>query len=337
MIDKAYDVITYGRSSIDLYSANIGADFIDIQAFNAFVGGSPLNIAVGTKRLGLKSALLTGIGQDQVGDFLLNFLKKEGVETKFIPRVPGSRTSAVILGIQPPDNFPLVYYRENCADSKVTIDDVINANIGSCRLFEISATALNVEPSRSAGFFAAEEARKNNVPVLIDLDFRADQWHDARSFGITSRAYLKNCAIALGTEEEILATMLRDPGQIMIKNQQISAPEIRGNVDTAIKGIMELGIDALIVKRGAKGSTVFLKNGEVTDVPGFPVDVVNVLGAGDAFASGFIYGFLNGWDWYKCCRMGNACGAILVTKPGCSNFNPTLDEAMAFIDLKGGF
>ena len=244
MIDKAYDVITYGRSSIDLYSANIGADFVDIQAFNAFVGGSPLNIAVGAKRLGLKSALLTGIGQDQVGDFLLNFLKKEGVETKFIPRIPGSRTSAVILGIQPPDNFPLVYYRENCADSKVTIDDVIHANIGTCRLFEISATALNVEPSRSAGFFAAEEARKNNVPVLIDLDFRADQWHDARSFGITSRAYLRNCSIALGTEEEILATMLSDPKQIMIKNQQISAPEIRGNVDAAIKDIMSLGIEA---------------------------------------------------------------------------------------------
>ncbi len=337
MIDKAYDVITYGRSSIDLYSANIGADFIDIQSFNAFVGGSPLNIAVGAKRLGLKSALLTGIGQDQVGDFLLNFLKKEGVETKFIPRIAGSRTSAVILGIQPPDNFPLVYYRENCADSKVTIDDVIHADIGSCRLFEISATALNVEPSRSAGFFAAEEARKNNVPVLIDLDFRADQWHDARSFGITSRAYLRNCSIALGTEEEILATMLSDPGQIMIKNQQISAPEIRGNVEAAIKDIMALGIEALVVKRGAKGSTVFLNDGNVIDIPGFPVEVVNVLGAGDAFASGFIYGYLNGWDWYKCCRMGNACGAILVTKPGCSNFNPTLEEAMAFIDLKGGF
>ena len=334
---KAFDVITYGRSSIDLYSANIGAEFVDIKAFNAFVGGSPLNIAVGARRLGLTSALLTAIGQDQVGDFLLNFLKKEDVETKFIPRIPGSRTSAVVLGIQPPDNFPLVYYRENCADSKVAIDDVINADIGSCRLFEISATALNVEPSRSAGFFAAEEARKNNVPVLIDLDFRADQWHDARSFGITARAYLRNCTIALGTEEEILATMLSDPNQIKIRNQQISAPEIRGNVAAAIKDIMALGIEALIVKRGAKGSSVFLKSGEVIDVPGFPVEVVNVLGAGDAFASGFIYGFLNGWDWYKCCRMGNACGAILVTKPGCSNFNPTLGEAMAFVESKGGF
>jgi 5-dehydro-2-deoxygluconokinase len=337
MADKMYDVLTYGRSSIDLYSANIGAAFVDIQAFNAYVGGSPLNIAVGTKRLGLKSALLTAIGQDQVGDFLLNFLTKEGVETKFIPVKPGSRTSAVVLGIQPPDNFPLVYYRENCADSKVNIDDVINVNIGSFRLFEISATALNVEPTRSAGFFAAEEAVKNKVPILIDLDFRADQWHDARAFGITARAYLKNCTIALGTEEEILATMLSDPGKIRIRNQQISAPEIKGDIDASIKSIMELGIEALIVKRGSKGSSVFLKDGSVTDVPGFTVSVVNVLGAGDAFASGFIYGYLNGWDWYKCCRMANACGAILVTKPGCSNFNPTLDETLSFIESKGGF
>jgi 5-dehydro-2-deoxygluconokinase len=259
------------------------------------------------------------------------------VETKFIPRKPGSRTSAVVLGIQPPDNFPLVYYRENCADSKVNIDDVINSNIGSFRLFEISATALNVEPSRSAGFFAAEEAVRNDVPILIDLDFRADQWHDARAFGITARAFLRNCTIALGTEEEILATMLSDPANIKIRNQQISAPEIRGDIDASIKSIMKLGIKALVFKRGSKGSTVFLNDGTVTDVPGFPVQVINVLGAGDAFASGFIYGYLNGWDWYKCCRMGNACGAILVTKPGCSNFNPTLKEALDFIESKGGF
>lgn len=334
---KEYDVITYGRSSIDLYSANIGSKFVDIQTFNAYVGGSPLNIAVGVKRLGLKSALLTGVGQDQVGDFLLNFLEKEGVETKFISRKSGSRTSAVVLGIEPPDNFPLVYYRDNCADSKVDIDDVILANIKSCRLFEISATALNKEPTRSAGFFAAEEAVKHHVPILIDLDFRADQWHDPRSYGVITRAFLKNCTIALGTEEEILATMLTDPMQIKIKNQQISAPEITGNVNSSINTIMKLGIDALIVKRGAKGSSVFLKNGKKIDAPGFPVEVMNILGAGDAFASGFIYGYLNGWDWYKSCRMGNACGAILVTKPGCSNFNPTLKETLDFIEKNGGF
>jgi 5-dehydro-2-deoxygluconokinase len=336
-IEKKYDVITYGRSSIDLYSANIGSPFVEIKQFNAYVGGSPLNIAVGTRRLGLESAIITGIGQDQVGEFLLHFLKKENVETQFIGIKPDARTSAVVLGIEPPDNFPLVYYRNNCADSKVDIDDVIRANIGQFRIMEISATALNVEPTRSAAFYAAEEAKKNNVPVLIDLDFRADQWHDARAFGVTARAFLNGCTFALGTEEEILATMLSDPTQIKIKNQQISAPEITGNVEESIKSIMKLGIEALIVKRGAEGSRVYLKNGEIIDVPGFPVEVVNILGAGDAFAAGFIYGYLNGWDWYKCCRMGNACGAILVTKEGCSNFNPTLHEALAFIDSKGGF
>lgn len=336
-MSKKYDLITYGRSSIDLYSNNIGAPFIDIKEFGAFVGGSPLNIAVGAKRLGLNSALLTAVGNDMVGKFLLNFLQKEGVETKFIPVKDNARTSAVVLGIEPPDNFPLVYYRDNCADSKVDIDDVLNTDIANSRLIEFSATALNIEPTRSAAFFAAERARENNVPVLIDLDFRADQWYDARAFGVTVRAFLNYCNLAIGTEEEILATMLKDPSQIKIKNQQISAPEISGNVDEAIKGILERGVEALIVKRGVKGSSVYLKDGTVTDVPGFPVEVINILGAGDAFAAGFIFGFLQGWDWYKCCRLANACGAILVTQHGCANFNPTYDEAMSFIESKGGF
>ena len=336
-MNKKYDVITYGRSSIDLYSNNIGSPFIDIKEFGAFVGGSPLNIAVGAKRLGLKTALLTAVGNDMVGKFLLNFLEKEGVETKFIPIKDKARTSAVILGIEPPDNFPLVYYRDNCADSKVDIDDVLNTDIANSRLIEFSATALNIEPTRSAAFFAAERARENNVPVLIDLDFRADQWHDPRAFGVTVRAFLNYCKMAIGTEEEILATMLKDPSQIKIKNQQISAPEITGNVDEAIQGILKTGVETLIVKRGVKGSTVFLKDGTSFDVPGFPVEVINILGAGDAFAAGFIFGFLQGWDWYKCCRLANACGAILVTKHGCANFNPTYDEAMSFIESKGGF
>ncbi len=334
---KKYDVITYGRSSIDLYSNNIGSPFEEIKEFGAFVGGSPLNIAVGTKRLGLKSALLTAVGNDMVGKFLLNFLRKEGVETAFIPVKEGARTSAVILGIEPPDNFPLVYYRDNCADSKLNIDDVMKADIAGSRLLEVSATALNVEPSRSAAFFAAERAVENGAPVLVDLDFRADQWHDPRAYGVTARAFLNYCKMAIGTEEEILATMIKDPSQIKIRNQQISAPEITGNVNEAIKAILETGVKTLIVKRGENGSSVFLDDGTVIDVPGFCVEVVNVLGAGDAFASGFIYGFLRGWDWYKCCRIGNACGAILVTKHGCANFNPTLTEVMAFIESNGGF
>ncbi len=338
MTDKGkYDVITYGRSSIDLYSNNIGAPFVDIKEFGAFVGGSPLNIAVGTRRLGLNSALVTGIGEDQVGEFLLKFLRDEGVETSFISRKKGFRTSAVILGIEPPDNFPLVYYRDNCADSQVTIDDVDKVPIGDCQLFEVSATALNVEPSRSAAFYAAEEAWRNDVPVLVDLDFRADQWHDPRAYGVTTRAFLQHCTMAIGTEEEILATMLKDPDQIKIRNQQISAPEIGGDIEGAIVALLETGLETLVVKRGEKGSSVYLDDGDIIDVPGFPVDVVNVLGAGDAFASGFIYGVLAGWDLYKSCRLGNACGAILVTRHGCANFNPTYEEVTAFIEHHGGY
>ena len=286
---KHYDLITYGRSSIDLYSNNIGSPFEEITEFGAFVGGSPLNIAVGARRLGLKSALLTAVGNDMVGKFLLAFLKKEGVETAFIPVKDNARTSAVLLGIEPPANFPLVYYRDNCADSKMTIDDVMKADIAGARLLEVSATALNIEPSRSAAFFAAEQAVEHGVPVLVDLDFRADQWHDPRAYGVTARAFLQHCSLAVGTEEELLATMLKDPSQIRIRNQQISAPEISGNVDEAIKAILKTGVKTLIVKRGERGSSVFLHDGTVTNAPGFRVDVVNVLGAGDAFAAGVIH------------------------------------------------
>ncbi|HEY3429890.1 MAG TPA: PfkB family carbohydrate kinase, partial [Cyclobacteriaceae bacterium] len=166
-VQKKYDVLTIGRSSIDLYSQNVGAEFIDIKGFDAFVGGSPLNIATGCVRLGLNTAILTGVGDDKVGDFILNFLEQEKIETKFIPRIPGARSSAVLLGIQPPDKFPLVFYRNNAADSQITIDHVKAVHIQDFRLIEISGTALNIEPSRSAVFYAVEQAYENFVPVLL--------------------------------------------------------------------------------------------------------------------------------------------------------------------------
>src|SRR5438034_5987044 len=127
--NRLYDVITMGRSSIDLYSNDIGAPFVEITSFAAYVGGCPTNVSVGTRRLGLRSALLTAVGDDQVGDFVTAFLDREGVETRFIPRKAGTRTSAVILTIQPPDRFPLTFYRDNCADRALTVDDVARAPI----------------------------------------------------------------------------------------------------------------------------------------------------------------------------------------------------------------
>lgn len=337
MSEKKYDVITFGRSSIDLYSQNIGAPFNDIKGFDAFVGGSPLNIAVGCARLGINASLLTAVGNDKVGEFILNFLNEEGVNTQYIPVKNGTRSSAVVLGIEPPDKFPLVYYRDNAADSQVDIDDVDKANIPDHKILLINGTAMNVEPSRSATFHATEIAYKNNVDIVLDLDFRADQWHDYRAFGLTVRAVLPKVKIAIGTEEEILAATLNDASQVSITHQQISAPEIKGDIDASIQRLLSSGIEILIVKRGQHGASIYKNDGTKEDVPGFPVDVLNVLGAGDAFASGFLYGLLQGWNLKKACRMGNASGAQVVTKKGCANFMPTLAESMEFITEKGGF
>ncbi|MAM05162.1 MAG: 5-dehydro-2-deoxygluconokinase [Flavobacteriales bacterium] len=334
---EKYDLITLGRSCIDLYSQDVGAPFNQITGFDAFVGGSPLNIAVATSRLGIKTSLLTGVGNDKVGEFIIDFLKREKVNTKTIPVKEGSRTSAAVLGIQPPDNFPLVFYRDNAADSMIDIDDVINANISKYKILLISGTALNIEPTRSATFFSVEVANKNNVDVVLDLDFRADQWKDIRSYGLMIRAILPNIKIVIGTEEEILASTLNDKSQLNIKNQQISSPEISGDINNSISQLLSLGIETLIVKRGKNGATIFQQNSKSKDVPGFPVKILNVLGAGDAFAGGFLYGILNGWDLYKSCRMGNASGAQVVTKKGCANFMPTLEESMSFIKSNGGF
>ena len=337
---RAYDVIAMGRSSIDLYSNDIGAPFEEITSFAAYVGGCPTNISVGTRRLGLRSALLTAIGDDQVGNFILHFLRREGVETRFIPRKSGRRSSAVVLGVEPPDRFPLTYYRDNCADIELNIDDVLATPIADSRALLITGTGLSKEPSRSATLFAAEMARLAGATVLLDIDFRPDQWHDQRAFGVTLRSALRLVDIVIGTEDEINAAMLTDPDQISIAHSQISDARVSGDTDAAIQQLLNLGPRVLVHKRGAAGSMVHLVPGPESttriDVPGFPVEVKNILGAGDAFASGLLYGHVSGWDWYKATRLGNACGAILVTQHGCANFMPTYAEVMTFIQDHGG-
>ncbi len=331
-----YDSLHMGRSSIDLYSNDIGTPFEQIASFAAYVGGSPLNISVGAHRLGLKTALLTAVGVDPVGDFILDFLRREGVETRYIPRKPGRRTSAVVLGIEPPDKFPLVYYRDNCADSALDIDDVLASPIADCKVFQFAGTNLSVEPSRSATFFAAERARAAGAKVVLDVDFRPDQWHDVRAFGVQVRAVLRCVDIVIGTEDEINAAVMVETGQMSLTHSQISDTHVHGDAERAIAAILALGPEALILKTGSRGSRIYLKNGEVIEAPGYPVEVYNILGAGDAFGAGFLYGYVNGWGWRKSARLGNACGAIVVTKHGCANFMPTLAEVEAFVSTRGG-
>ena len=337
---QTFHTLHMGRSSIDLYANDVGAAFVDIKSFAAYIGGSPTNISVGVRRLGLNPALITGLGEDPVGDFILNFLEKEGVDVTYSPRKPGHRTSAVVLGIEPPDKFPLVYYRDNCADIELTIDDVLAAPVAESGIFQFAGTNLSKEPSRSATMFGAQLAKQAGTDVVLDIDFRPDQWHDPRAFGVVVRSALPLVDVVIGTEDEINATMLTDPSQMELTHSQVSDTKVSGDIDQAIETLLALGPKVLLQKRGEAGVRIHLvrDNGSIEqiDASGFPVEIYNILGAGDAFGAGLLAGRSLGWDWYKSARLGNACGAIVVTKHGCANFMPTMAEVEEFVVPYGG-
>ena len=333
---KSWQTLHMGRSSIDLYSNDVGSPFVEIDSFAAYVGGSPTNISVGATRLGAKAALLTAVGEDPVGDFLLHFLRQEGVTTDYIPRKAGMRSSCVLLGIEPPDRFPLQYYRDNCADINLNIDDVLAAPVSDCEVFQFAGTNLSLEPSRSATMFAAELARQSGARVVFDIDFRPDQWFDIRAFGVVARSALPLVDVVIGTEDEINAATLSSVEQMELTHSQVSDAKVTGDTPAAIGRILESGPEAVVEKVGAQGARIHLRGGEVIEAPGFPVEIYNILGAGDAFGAGFLYGLVRDWGWYRSARLGNACGAIVVTQHGCANFMPTMPEVDEFVAGYGG-
>jgi 5-dehydro-2-deoxygluconokinase len=306
-----------GRSSIDLYAHEIGVPITGVKSFDAYVGGCPTNVSVGTRRLGLRSALLTAVGTDQVGDFVLDFLAREGVNIEFVPRLPGRRTSAVVLTIDPPDRFPLTFYRDNCADLGLTMAHVKAAPLADSTIVLVSGTGLSDEPSRTATLFAAESARALGCTVVVDIDYRPGLWPSADAFGVNIRALLAYAHLAIGTQEEVIAASGADT-----------------DVDGATR-LLDAGLPALILKRGAGGASVCRRGEAPVAVPAFTIEVLNVLGAGDAFASGFLYGQVQGWTLEESARFGNATGAIVVTRHGCANFMPTLQEVHDFFKAQG--
>jgi 5-dehydro-2-deoxygluconokinase len=331
MMERSYDILAMGRSSIDLYANEIGAPFTEIKSFSAYVGGSPTNVIVASRRLGLRAALLTAVGEDLVGDFVLGFLAREGVEASFSPRKPGRRTSAFLLAIQPPDKFPIVPYRDNCADLELTVDDVRAAPVGDARALLVTGSGLSREPSRAATRFAAETARARGNKVVLDLDVRDELWSGPRAYEAEVRALLPLVDVVIGTVEEVGTALGVE------RNVPESSAPLGGELRAGIDAVLAAGPEALVVKRGARSTVVCARGGETVEAATFPVEVLNVLGAGDAFAGGFLYGYLRGWGWHRAARMGNACGAIVVTRHGCANFMPYEHEALSFIQDRGGF
>ena len=331
-----FDALFMGRSGIDLYSNDIGAPFEEITGFSAYVGGSPTNMSVAARRLGLNTALLTAVGSDPVGDFILRFLNDEGVATEFIPRKPERRTSAVLLGIEPPDRFPLVYYRENCADIFLTPEDVANSPVRESRVLEFAGTNLSREPSRSSTQLAAELAQAAGTKVVIDLDFRPDQWKDVRFFGLAIRSVLSLCDYVIGTDDEINAVMLQSEEQMQLTHSQVSDTSVSGDVEAGIQRMLGLGPSVVIRKTGKEGCSIYRAGESPVPVQGFPVEIVNILGAGDAFGAGFIYGLVQEWPLDRAVRFANACGALVVTRHACANSMPTLEEVNEFMSQHGG-
>jgi 5-dehydro-2-deoxygluconokinase len=313
---------------MDLFSRDVGAAFADISGFDATVGGSPANIAIGVSRLGLRSIALTAVGDDRVGEFVLRYLGDEGVVTEFIPTIEGKLTSLALLGVQPPSNFPLSFYREDPADIYLTRAHVDAVPFDDVRALQVSGNALSRGSCVEAAVHALDVARRHNVTTFMDLDLRPTDWESASDFGESVRSVFPAVHVVIGTEEEFYAALMPTPERTM-SGAPVPWNE-RTDLDDAISDARAFTSQTFVIKRSVRGATIVSADGSM-DVSGFTVDVVNTVGAGDAFASGLIRSRIEGLDWQEAVRFANACGAITVARHGCSSAFPAETEVEAFI------
>src|ERR687891_268937 len=329
---KTLDVICVGRSSVDLYGQQVGGRLEDMASFAKYVGGCPTNISIGAARLGLKPGLITAVGDEHMGRFIKEQAAAEGVDIRGVKTDKERLTALVILGIRDRHMFPLIFVRENCADAALTEDDVDEAYIASARAVVVSGTHFSKPNLDAMSKKATRLARKHGGRVVFDIDYRPVLWGltghglgeerfvENRDVSVHLQTIVPGCDVVVGTEEEI----------------HIAG----GSTDTleACGRIRALAPDALIVvKRGPMGCTVF--DGAIPDDiekgikgPGFPVEVFNVLGAGDAFMSGFLRGYLRDEPIETCCKYANACGAFAVSRHGCAPAIPSWIELAWFLE-----
>jgi 5-dehydro-2-deoxygluconokinase len=329
--DLALDVITIGRASVDLYGQQIGTRLEDVGSFAKSVGGCPTNIAVGTSRLGLKSGLITRVGDEQMGRFIREQLIREGVETAGIVTDPDRLTALVLLSVENEHSFPLIFYRDNCADNALNEADIDEAFIRSARSVLVTGTHFSKPHTDAAQRRAMAIARANGARVILDIDYRPNLWglagHDAgdsryiASDKVSShmKTVLADCDLIVGTEEEVL----------------IASGE--ADLLSALRTIRALSSATIVLKRGPMGCIVYdgaipddLEQGIVGQ--GFPIEVYNVLGAGDAFMSGFLRGWLRGESHATSATWANACGAFAVSRLLCAPEIPTWTELNYFLE-----
>jgi len=330
MVSSQLDVITIGRSSVDIYGQQIGGRLEDMATFSKAVGGCPANIAIGTSRLGLRSGIVTRVGNEHFGRFIREQLAREGVSVTGVVTDADRLTALAILGVRDRHNFPLLFYRTDCADSAINEDDVDPSFIATARAIVVTGTHFASPHSAAAQRKAMKIAHEHGNKVVFDVDYRPNLWGLAgigdgesryvRSEEVTGHLMkiLPECDLIVGTEEEL----------------HIAG----GSEDTieAIRRIRAVSDATIVCKRGPMGCVVFdgaipasLDDG-ITGA-GFPIEVYNTLGAGDAFMSGFLRGWVREEPLETCCTFANACGAFAVSRLLCSQEIPTWEELGYFL------
>ncbi len=327
---KTLDVITIGRSSVDLYGAQIGGRLEDMASFNKYIGGSPTNIAAGTARLGLKSALITRVGDEHMGRFITEELRKEGVDTRGVVTDPERLTALVLLGIRDQEQFPLIFYRENCADMALCEEDIDEGFITQARAVVATGTHLSHPRTEAAVLKALRIARENGMQTALDIDYRPNLW------GLAGHGDGESRFIASDKVTEKLQSTLHLFDLIVGTEEEFHIAG--GTTDTiqALRNVRKVSAATLVCKRGPMGAVAFTDEiAETLDEgqsgPGFPIEVFNVLGAGDGFMSGLLKGWLTDRDWPTALTYANACGAFAVSRHGCTPAYPSWAELEFFL------
>ena len=310
---QPFDVLAIGRSGVDIYPLQTGVGLEHVESFGKFLGGSAANVSVAAARLGNRTALISGVGADPFGTFVRNELARLGVDNRFVTTHDEYPTPVTFCEIFPPDNFPLYFYRRPSApDLQIRPDELDLDAVRSAGLYWSTVTGLSEEPSRSA-HFAAWEARERAPLTVLDLDYRPMFWESPAAATEQVQRALAHVTVAVGNREEC----------------EIAIGET--NPQRAAEALLDLGVELAIVKQGPRGVLGKTRHAHVNVAPN-EVDVVNGLGAGDAFGGSLCHGLLHGWPLEKILRYANAAGAIVASRLECSTAMPTAAEVAALAD-----
>jgi 5-dehydro-2-deoxygluconokinase len=324
------DVITMGRASVDLYGQQIGSRLEDVTSFAKSVGGCPANIAIGTARLGLRSALLTRVGDEQMGCFIREQMQREGVAVDGLVTDPTRLTALAILSVENDKSFPLLFYRENCADMALSEEDIDAAFIASARALVVTGTHFSRPNTEAAQRKAMRLMKETGGKVVLDIDYRPNLW------GLAGHAAGDNRYIASERVSNQMKTVLADCDLIVGTEEEVLIASGESELLAALRTIRAFSAATIVLKRGPMGCIVY--DGPISDDleagvvgKGFPIEVYNVLGAGDAFMSGFLRGWLGGESLATAATWANACGAFAVSRLLCSPEIPTFEELQFFL------